>query len=61
MSSNNNLTKENQNVNFSQKNKTIKDIYINNRKDKDKRKSLREKRLIRINSYRDEQVAALKH
>lgn len=61
MSSNNNLTKENQNINFNQKNKQIRDVYINNRKNEEKRKSLRDKRLVRINSYREEQVAALKH
>lgn len=43
------------------KNLLLRNSYEKNQKDFSKRESLREQRLQQIDSYRDEQIAALKH
>ena len=57
----NNETIEGDKVDYQKRNEELQQIYLSNRKDFQKRKELREKRLKQINEYREEQVAALKH
>lgn len=44
-----------------EKNLLLRKSYEKNQKDFSKREELREQRLQQINSYRDEQIAALKY
>lgn len=57
----NDLVSKKQSIDYKKRNQILREAYMNGRKDKEKNQKLREKRLQRINEYREEQVAALKH
>lgn len=61
MSESINLDKPEFNFSMKQKNQQLKDICMKNRRDKEKQKFLRETRMQRIYSYKEEQVVALKN